>query len=192
MTFGSFRFLVGKEGSHRFLAPIFSGPSVAEPESSGSSTPSIDSGDEEILPPRFTKPADSGKLADLFGGMTFGLTAETDLLWDNDSDIFINFDFTNNINSAASEVFADLYDGVTYPLHDVRMPSLAPRRRNSMIQDPELDDSADSTRHQICVLTVSGRELEEDEQSEAFDSLGNPYVDPADLTRGTGSKYDGA
>ena len=58
-----------------------------------------------------------------------------------------------------------------------------------MFQDPELDDSADSTRHQICVLTASGRELEEDEQSEAFDSLGNPYVDPADLTKGTRNKY---
>ena len=127
MTFGSFRFLVGKEGSHRFSAPIFSGPSAAEPESSGSSTPSIDSSDEEISPPRFTKPADSGKLADLFGGMTFGSTAETDLLQDNDSDIFINFDFTNTTNSAASrEVFADLYDGVTYP---------------------ELDESAGATYH---------------------------------------------
>ena len=97
MTFGSFRFLVGKEVAHRFSAPIFSGPSAAEPESSGSSTPSIDSGDEEISPPRFTKPADSGKLADLFGGMTFESTAEIDLLRDNDSD-----NFTNNINSAAS------------------------------------------------------------------------------------------
>ena len=181
MTFGSFRFHVGKEGSYRFPAPIFSGPLAAEPDHSGSSASSVESGDEEISPSRFTKPADSGKLADLFGGMTFGSTAETDLLQDNDSD-----NFTHNINSAASEeVFADLYDGVTCPLHDVRMPSLAPHRRNSMIQDPELDDSADSTRHQICVLTASGRELEEDEQSEAFDSLGNPYVDPADLTRGT-------
>jgi hypothetical protein len=62
---------------------------------------------------------------------------------------------------------------------------LVPRRKNLMIQDPELDDSADSTHHQICMLIASGREVEEDEQSEAFDPLGNPYVDPADLTKGT-------
>ena len=71
MTFGSFRFLVGKEGSHRFSAPIFSGPLAAKPDYSGSSASSIESGDE-VSPPSFTKPADSGKLADLFGGMTFG------------------------------------------------------------------------------------------------------------------------
>jgi hypothetical protein len=34
--------------------------------------------------------------------------------------------------------------------------------------------------------------VQEDEQSEAFDPLGNPSVNPADLTRGTGSKYAGA
>lgn len=190
LTFGSFRFLAGKEGSHHFLAPIISGPLAVEPESSGSSTPYIDSGDEEISPPRFTKPADSGKLADLFGGVTFGSTTETDLLRGNDSNNLTNFDFTNNINFTASEeVFADLYDSVTYPLHGVRMPSLAPRIKNSMIQDLELDDSADSTRHQICMLSASGHDVEEDEQSEAFDPLGNPYVDPVDLTKGIRSKY---
>jgi hypothetical protein len=41
------------------------------------------------------------------------------------------------------------------------------------------------------VLTASGREVDEDEQSEAFDDLVHPYVDPADLTRGTGNKYVG-
>jgi hypothetical protein len=88
--------------------------------------------------------------------MTFGLFAETDLCQDSDSENFTNFDFTNTNNSTARrEVFADLYDGVTYPLHGVRMQSLAPRRRNSMIQNPEIDDSADSTCHQICVLTAS-------------------------------------
>jgi hypothetical protein len=41
------------------------------------------------------------------------------------------------------------------------------------------------------VLTTSGRKVEEDEQSEAFYPLGNPYVDPADLTKGTRNKYVG-
>ena len=186
MTFGSFRFLVGKEGSHRFSAPIFSGPLAVEPDSSGSSASTVESGDEEVSPPRIAKPADSGKLADLFGGMTFGSATETDLSQDSDSESFTNFDFTNNANFTASrEVFADLYDGVTYPMHNARVLNLASRSKNSTIQDPELDDSANSTYHQICVLTASGREVEEDEESEAFDELGNPYVDPADLTRGT-------
>jgi hypothetical protein len=145
-----------------------------------------------MSPLRSTKPADSGKLVDLFGGMTFGSTAETDLLQGTDSDNFTNFDFTNNNNFTASEeVFAEPYDGVTYPLHDVRMPSLASRRRNSMTQDHELDDGADSTCHQICMLTASGHDVEEDEKSKAFDPLGNPYVDLADLTKGTGNKYAG-
>jgi hypothetical protein len=72
ITFGSFRFLVRKEESHRFSASIFSGPLVAEHDCSGSSTSSIESGDEEVSLPHFTKPIDSGKLADLFGEMTFG------------------------------------------------------------------------------------------------------------------------
>ena len=45
-------------------------------------------------------------------------------------------------------------------------------------------------RHQICVLTASGRE--EGEESEAFDSTGNPLVDPEDLTKGTGRRNQGA
>jgi hypothetical protein len=94
------------------------------------------------------KPADSGKLVDLFVGMTFGSTAETDLLQGTDFDNFTNFDFTNNNNFTASEeVFADPYDGVICPLHGVQMPSLASRRRNSMTQDPGLDDA--QTRHAI-------------------------------------------
>jgi hypothetical protein len=72
MMFGSFLFLVGREGSHRFSALIFLGPLAVEPDQSGSSASSVESDDEEVSPSRFTKPADSGKLADLFGGMTFG------------------------------------------------------------------------------------------------------------------------
>ena len=114
MTFGSFRFLVGKEGSHRLVAPIFLGPLVVEPDYLGSSTSSVESGDEEVSPPRFTKPADGGALADLFGDMTFGSFTGTDLSQDSDSESFTN---TNN-STASREVFADLYDGVTYPKSD--------------------------------------------------------------------------
>jgi hypothetical protein len=107
MMFGSFRFLVGKEGSYRFSAPIFLGPLAAEPDYSGSSASSVESGDEEVSPPRFTKPANSGKLADLFGEMTFGSVTETDLSQDSDSE-----SCTNTTSSTASkEVF-------TYPEFD--------------------------------------------------------------------------
>jgi hypothetical protein len=90
------------------LAPIFWGPPAAELESSGSSTSSIDSGDDEISPLCFTKPADSGKLVDLFGRMMFGSTAEADPLQGTNSDNFTNFDLINNTNFTVSgEVFAE-------------------------------------------------------------------------------------
>jgi hypothetical protein len=41
------------------------------------------------------------------------------------------------------------------------------------------------------IYAIEGENREGDEESEAFDDLGNPYVDPADLTRGLGSKYIG-
>ena len=163
MTFGSFHFVMGREGSHHLAAPILSEPLAASSDFSGSSKSSVESGDEEVSPPCFTKPADGGALTDLFGDMTFGSFTGTDLSQDSDSESFTNFDFTNINNSTASrEVFANLYDGVT---------------------DPEADENKIATYHQICVITGAGRE--EDEESEAFDDLGNPYVDPADLTRGT-------
>jgi hypothetical protein len=77
-------------------------------------------------------------------------------------------------------------------MHNARVLSLASRSKNLMIQNRELEDNAKWTHHQICVLMASGHEVEEDEQSEAFDPLGNPYVDPADLTKGTKNKYVGA
>ena len=40
------------------------------------------------------------------------------------------------------------------------------------------------------MLTASGHE--EVEESEAFDSMGNPLVDPEDLTRGAGRRNQGA
>jgi hypothetical protein len=168
MTFGSFQFLVGKEGSHRLVAPIFLGPLAVKSNFLGSSISSVESGDEEISLPSFTKPADGGALADLFDDMTFGSFMETDM--DNDSESFNNSGFTNfyftNNSTASREVFADLYDGVT---------------------DPEDDENRSATYHQICV--IAGASRQEDEESKAFNDLGNPYVDPADLTRGTENKY---
>ena len=61
MTFGSFHFIVGREGSHCLAAPILSGPLAAVSDLSGSST-SVESGDEEISPPSFIKPAIDAEL----------------------------------------------------------------------------------------------------------------------------------
>ncbi|KAK1641646.1 hypothetical protein QYE76_059451 [Lolium multiflorum] len=107
MTFGRFHFRVGKEGSHRLVVPISSGPLAADSDSSGSSS-SFESGDEEVSPSSFIKPATSGKLADMFGGSS----ADSDLSSDTES--VDNFDFIDR-STSIREVFADLYDGVTDP-----------------------------------------------------------------------------
>ena len=116
LTFGSFNFLVGAKGSYRLSAPIFSGPSVETPGSPGSSTSSVDSSDEADSPPNCTNPAESGELADLFGGITFGSQSGTDLLQGVDSTNFTDRDSISNINFTASkEALADLFNGVACP-----------------------------------------------------------------------------
>jgi hypothetical protein len=165
MTFGSFRFLVGKVGSHHLTILTLSGPSAVEPNYSGSSTPSEESSGEKILPPRFTKPAVGGAITALFGDMTFGSFTGSDL--DSDSESCKNFNFLSDDNSTSSrEVLADLYDGVT---------------------DFEADESFMTTYHRIYVIIGAGHDA--DEESEAFDDLGNPYIDPVDLMHGKGNKY---
>jgi hypothetical protein len=144
----------------RFSAPIFSGPLAVAPVYSRSSTTSVESGDEEVSQPHCIKPTDGGALEDLFGDMPFGSFTETDLSQESDSESFTSFDFANTNNSTDNKVFADLSNGGTYP---------------------EVNGSA--TYHQIFVITGAGREA--DEESEAFDDLGNPYIDPLYLTRGT-------
>ncbi|KAK1618436.1 hypothetical protein QYE76_023953 [Lolium multiflorum] len=163
MTFGSFHFRVGKEGSHRLVVPNSSGPSAVDSDFSGSSS-SFESGDEEISPSSFTKPASSRKLADIFGSMSFGSYGDSDL--SSNSKSIDSFNFINK-STSIREVFADLYDGVT---------------------DPEEENKA-TIYHQVCAIGDSSRQ--EDEASEAFDDLRNPYIDPADLTRVLGNKYVG-
>jgi hypothetical protein len=96
--------------------------------------------------------------------MSFGSFTDSDL--DNDSESIDNLSFIDK-STLIRKVFADLYDGVT---------------------DPE-DDQSKPTYHQVYVIGESSRP--EDETSETFDDLGNPYIDPADLTRGLGNKYIG-
>ncbi|KAK1665443.1 hypothetical protein QYE76_053602 [Lolium multiflorum] len=156
MTFGRFHFRVGKEGSHRLAIPD-SSRSVADDSDSSGSVSSFESGEEEISPSIFTKPASSGKLVKIFSSMSFGSSADSNI--SSHSDSVDAFDFIDR-STSVREVFADLYDGVT-----------------------DLEEKQIPKYHQICVIGESSRP--EAEMSEAFDDLGNPYVDPADLMRGT-------
>jgi hypothetical protein len=131
----------------------------------GSSSSSIELGDEEVSPPSFIKPAIGGELVDLLGGMSFGSFTGSDL--SSDSDIVGNFSFIDR-STSIREVFANRYDGVT---------------------NPEDDENTTVIYHQVYVIRESTRP--EDEASEDFVDLGNPYIDPADLTRGTSPKYVG-
>jgi hypothetical protein len=92
MTFGRFHFRVGKEGSHRLEIPVSSGSSVADSDLSESSS-SFEMGAEEISLPRFVKSATSGKLVDIFGNMSFGSPAYSDL--SSDSESIDSFDFVD-------------------------------------------------------------------------------------------------
>ena len=92
--------------------------------------------------------------------------------------------------SSGSDAISLFLFGVTCPSQSVWLPSLTPDKNNEIASDPELEDCTDSARHQMCVIIAqNGEHNEQAEESEAFDSQGNPYVDPADLTRGTGNKY---
>jgi hypothetical protein len=79
-----------------------------------------------------------------------------------------SFDSLDFIDKSTSlrEVFIDRYGDVTNPSEKQSKPIY----------------------HQLCVIVESSHQ---DETSEAFDDLGNPYIDPADLTRGLGTKYIG-
>ena len=162
MKFGSFYFCVGREGSRRLAAPIRSGPLAVGSDFSGSSSSTKSSGKTSST--SSVTPAVGEDLANLFGGMSFGSFTDSDL--DSDSESIDSFSFIDK-STLIREVFADRYDGVT---------------------DPE-DNYSKSTYHQVYVIGESSHP--ENETSEAFDDLGNPYVDPADLTRGLGTKYVG-
>ncbi|KAK1680819.1 hypothetical protein QYE76_041667 [Lolium multiflorum] len=155
MTFGRFHFRVRKEGSHRLAIPDSSRSVAVDSDSSGSVL-SFESGDAEISSTILTKPASSGKLVKIFSNMSFGSSADSNI--SSDSDSVDTFDFIDR-STSIREVFADLYDGVT----------------NS-------DDNQVSAYHQVYMIAEASRA--EPETSEAFDDLGNPYVDTANLMRG--------
>ncbi|KAK1612514.1 hypothetical protein QYE76_036187 [Lolium multiflorum] len=154
MAFGRFHFRVGKEGSH-CLAISDSARSVAAGSDSSGSVSLFESGDEEISSTISTKLASSGELVKIFSNISVGSSPDSNI--SSDSDSVDTFDFIDR-STSVREVFADLYDGVT-----------------------NIDDNQASTHHQVYVIGEASRA--EPETSEAFDDLGNPYVDPADLTR---------
>ncbi|KAK1694903.1 hypothetical protein QYE76_011600 [Lolium multiflorum] len=160
MKFGRFHFHVGKKGSYRLAVPDSSRSFEADSDSSGSVL-SIESGDEEVSSTISTKPASSGELVKIFGNISVGSSANSNI--SSDSDNVDAFDFIDR-STSIREVFADLYDGVT-------------------------NSEQASTYHQVYAIGEASRA--EPEMSEAFDDFGNPYVDPADLMRGLGTKYIG-
>ncbi|KAK1649193.1 hypothetical protein QYE76_066998 [Lolium multiflorum] len=113
------------------------------------------SGEEEISSPRFINTMASEKLAKIFSDMSFESSADSDISSDSDS-----VDSFNLIDRSVviGKVFTDLYDGVTNP-----------------------DKNQNSKYLQIYAIEETNRA--EPETSEAFDNVGNPYVDPADLRR---------
>ncbi|KAK1686806.1 hypothetical protein QYE76_047654 [Lolium multiflorum] len=155
MTFGRFHFRVGKEGSYRLEIPTFSKFSVEYTESSSSAS-SVESGDEETSSPRFVSIKASEKLAKIFSDISFESSADSYI--SSDSESVDSFDFIDK-SITIGKVFTNLYDGVT-----------------------ESSKAQNSNYHQVYVIGEASREQEQ--TSEAFDDVGNPYVDPSDLRRG--------
>ncbi|KAK1664818.1 hypothetical protein QYE76_052977 [Lolium multiflorum] len=137
--------------------------SVAAGSDSSGSFSSFESGDEEILSATSPKLASSDELVKIFGNISVGSSANSNI--SSHSDSVDTFDFIDR-STSIREVFTDLYDGVT-----------------------DIDENQASTHHQVFAIGEASRA--EPETSKAFDDLGNPYVDPADLTRGLGTKYLG-
>ncbi|KAK1573632.1 hypothetical protein QYE76_016399 [Lolium multiflorum] len=120
--------------------------------------------DEEFSSPYFVDNKASGKLAKIFSNTSFESSADSFI--SSDSDSVDSFNFIDK-SAAIGKVFTTLYDGVTNP-----------------------DKNQCTKYHQIYV--VEGAGTSDPQTSEAFDELGNPYVDPADLRHGLGTKYPGS
>ncbi|KAK1603756.1 hypothetical protein QYE76_027429 [Lolium multiflorum] len=121
-------------------------------DSSGSVS-SFGYGDEEISSAISSKLASSDELIKIFGNISVGSSADSNI--SSDSDSVDAFDFIDR-STSIREVFADLYDGVI-----------------------DIDDNQASKHHQVYAIGEASRA--EPETSEAFDDLENPCVDPADL-----------
>ncbi|KAK1632471.1 hypothetical protein QYE76_006786 [Lolium multiflorum] len=104
---------------------------------------------------RFISTRASEKLAKIFSDMSFESSADSDI--SDDSNSLDSFNFIDR-STTIGKVFTNLYDGVTKP---------------NMVQYPKY--------HQIYAIGDPSRPQEE--TSGNFDEAGNPYVDPADLTR---------
>jgi hypothetical protein len=187
----------------RLSDPICSGLSTEISTSAAVLTSSIGSLGEENFPPIVTSTESGGDLVDLLNGISFDSEEESpsDLLVQNSGAMeAIDFNFTDNSDFTASkDDFANLYDGVSYDSEGEWSSGLPLQDEDPTIIDFQLDNNTNPitrkvhpysdvctnkvrfTRHQICaaIENTSGAE------SEDFDSTGNPFVNPADLTRGT-------
>ncbi|KAK1627543.1 hypothetical protein QYE76_001858 [Lolium multiflorum] len=121
------------------------------------------SSNEEFSSTRFIDTKASGKLTKIISNTSFESSADS--IISSDSDNTNSFNFIDK-SAAIGRVFTNLYDGVTNP-----------------------DKNQYSKYHQVYAIEEASRA--EPETSEAFDDLGNSYVDSADLRRGLGTKYVG-
>ena len=121
------------------------------------------SSNEEFSSTRFIDTKASGKLTKIISNTSFESSADSVI--SSDSDSINSFNFIDK-SAAIGKVLTNLYDGVTNP-----------------------DKNQYSKYHQVYAIEEASRA--EPETSEAFDDLGNAYVDPGDLRRGLGTKYVG-
>ena len=152
MTFGRFRFRVEKEGSYRVEIPVSSGSSAVDSEFSSYAS-STESGEEETSATRYVSTRAREKLAKIFSDMSFESSADS-YISDGSSDVD-SYDFIDK-SITVGKVFINFNDDVTKPNIDLN-----------------------TKYHQIYVIGEPSHDQEE--TSEAFDDLGNPYVDPSDL-----------
>jgi hypothetical protein len=203
LMIGSFNFRVRSICTTRLSDPICLGPLTEISASAAASTSSVGSSGEENLPPIIIDSAESREdLVNLLNGISCDSDddSSSDLLLQNSGIMdAIDFNFIDYIESTASdEYFTDLYDGVSYDSEAELSSGLPLQDEDPTIFDFKLDNNnpitwkvhphpsvctnhVHLTRHQICAVIENTLGAE----SEDFDSIGNPFVNPADLTRGT-------
>jgi hypothetical protein len=87
-----------------------------------------------------------------------------------------NIDFKISNKFDFKEEFADLYDGVSYASKEEWMSSLALQDNDLIITSSELDNN-NTVCHQVYVVITLA-------SSEDLDSIGNPLVNPENITSG--------
>jgi hypothetical protein len=191
VTFGSYRFVIDKEGSYRFSIPIFSGAVPASPSNSGSLASCGESSEEEISTPSFgaliKKSSGRSNLPQTEQGEHEKAKRVHQVKVRSSKGVLNNFLECIPRNSAwlatpeieeepPRENGQEMDDGVDSGTHTQHL-------LNSITtNDPTL------VSHQI--LVIQNNETTASEASELFEENGNPIVDLTNLNRGMGPKYE--